>query len=204
VLEVPHAYPGKWWTWQEFEKWFKQQSHGYLGRHTGRVAKAAPREMATEVMRNIVTWADKHPMASDEGFAGVSFGLAGTEAYAAEIEDMSKPPSYFNLGRLGLYSIYPQWTARQCTARYLQRVAQEFATPVSSHILAAAQQYESAYAAWQEWETHLGRLGPRGKAPENAWESEEHRKAGAAAVRQALAHEKAAIAELAKALELLH
>ena len=65
-------------------------------------------------------------------------------------------------------------------------------------VAAAANRYNEAYAAWQKWEEHLGM-----DAPPRAWQTREHREAGAAAVAQALERENAAIEELKKALAAL-
>jgi hypothetical protein len=197
VLCEPFARPGRWWSWQEFEQWFKIHSHGFMGRHTKKVRPVAAKTMALEVMRNIVEWAEHHPYADNRAFGAAEFGLAGLDAYADDVADTAKGSSYFHRGWLGCHNIYPQWTARKCTAVYLSRVAKEFPRPVADHIRAAARQYEAAYAAWQEWEEHLGRAG---KAPKNAWSTKKHRLAGAAAIREAIDHERAAIAEVAEAL----
>lgn len=198
VLCVPFAHPGKWWTWQEFEKWFKTESHGFMGRHTKKVKPVAAKTMALEVMKNIVEWAEHHPHADNRAFGGAEFGLAGLQAYADDVADTTKGSSYFHRGWMGCHNIYPQWTARKCTATYLRRAAKEFPRAVAHHVRAAARQYDAAYAAWQEWEEHLGRAD---KAPKNAWSTKKHRLAGAAAIREAIEHERAAIAEVESALQ---
>lgn len=169
------------------------------------VEAALPKETAINVMENIVAWDKHNPLA--ERFEA-EFGLAGMEVYADDLEDMSKTMSqgsaaheegkYFDRG-WGCYAIYPQWTARKCTAVYLARTANEFSGDIKAYILAAAKEYEEAFAAWEEWERQLGREHPSLGFDER-WNSEEHRLAGAVAVRRAIKHEKAAIDELEKAL----
>ena len=69
-------------------------------------------------------------------------------------------------------------------------------------MLSAARQYEAAHGAWKQWERRLGAFNLV-KRPKDAWESPEHRKAGAAAVQKALGCEKAAVAEVNKALQAI-
>ena len=193
---------GESWRWEEFEKWFREHSHGFLGRHTGKVPMVPTGDMAMKVMKNIVMFAEHDPRAGNKAFVGVYFGLAGIEAYANDIADLSKSgkkDEYFQAGWLGCHNIYPQWTARQLTGRYLEGASEHFTEPVRGYMLSAAREYEAAHAAWKEWERRLGAFKLVNR-PEDAWENPEHRKAGAAAVYKALGCEKAAIAEIEKAL----
>jgi hypothetical protein len=209
------VWPGKWWTWAEFEQWWQKWAKPFpsaVGRHVGRVEMASARDMAPEVMRNVPVWS------SDNG--GVRrppearFGLAGIEAYAADIADTSKGEDYITGAWRGCHAINPQWTARKCPGVYLRRIAGEFQGGAREHILAAAQKHDASYAAWKEWAKHLGTDAPdedalalhadaRDKFREEAWQSPEHRRAGSAAVRRALEHEKEAVAEIEKALSLM-
>ena len=197
VLCVPFAHPGEWWAWSRFAEFFRGPRGFSCARHTRRVPKVPAREVAAEVMKNVVQWTHHHPLADNKSYGQVEFGMAGMEAYASDIADVEKPAGAFAAGWRGCHAIYPQWTARKCTAVYLKRAAGQFPTKVARHIRAAAKEYEAAYAAWREWETHLGR---EGKAPKDAWDAKGHREAGAAAIRKAIEHEKAAIGELAFAL----
>ena len=193
---------GQSWRWDEFEKWFREHSHGFLGRHTEKVPVLPTRDVAIKVMKNIVMLAEHDPRADNKAFAGVHFGLAGIEAYANDIADLSKSgkkDEYFQAGWLGCHNIYPQWTARQLTGRYLDHTSELFSEPVCGYMLSAAREYEAAHKAWKEWEKYLGAYKLINR-PENAWEDPEHRKAGAAAVYKALACEKAVIVEIEKAL----
>ncbi|MCG3179389.1 MAG: hypothetical protein BIFFINMI_01724 [Phycisphaerae bacterium] len=212
VLCAPFAHPGKWWTWDEFEKWFKGLGEQRFGRHTTRVEAATPRETAVAMMKNIIAWSERHPLAEQQEHAGAKFGLAGIEAYADDVADASKTIAgpahktdyYFDRG-WGCYCVYPQWTSRKCTATWLKRVARQLPEPAANRMLAAADEYEAAFAAWEEWEKQIGRQAHLPQADRNAgfdraWASQERRQAGAAGVRKAIARERAAIAELEKAL----
>ena len=65
------------------------------------------------------------------------------------------------------------------------------------HIVAAAKEYQLACDAWEQWETHLG---DRQKKGQEGWSDDTQRTAGATAIRKAIAHEKAGLVEIAKAL----
>lgn len=193
---------GQSWTWREFEEWFREQSHGFLGRHTKAMPTLPQRNVAVKVMKNIVMFADNDPRKESEAFADVKFGLTGIKAYADDIADLSnsgRKDEYFQAGWLGCHNIYPQWTARQLTGRYLTDASEHFTEPVCGYMLSAAREYEAAHAAWKEWEKSLGAF-KLVKRPEDAWENPEHRKAGAVAVYKAIECEKAAIAEIERAL----
>ncbi|HUU60336.1 MAG TPA: hypothetical protein VMZ50_12385 [Phycisphaerae bacterium] len=200
VLCDPFAHRGEWWPWQRFQGFFHSARGFSCVRHTRRIPKAPAREVAAEVMTNIVQWTHHHPLADNKDYGQVEWGLAGMAAYAADIDDPEVTPDQFAPGWLGGRAIYPQWTARRCTAVYLRGAAKEFPAAVGRHVRAAAKEYDNAYKAWGQWEKHLGR---EGKAPEGAWESPKHRKAGAVAIRKAVEHEKTAIIELAGALASL-
>jgi hypothetical protein len=192
--------PGQWWTWPQFQALFHSHSELPCGRHTRRLAKAPPRAVAVEVITNIVRWARRHPLADNPDYGQVEFGLAGIEAFAADIEDLEKPAAWFARGWRGGAAVYPQWTARHCTAGYLKAAADQFAPKPAARLRAAARHYAAAYKAWQRWERQLGRPP---KAPEDAWDCPRRRRLGAQAVRKAAEREKAAVIELAAALAAL-
>ena len=90
---------------------------------------------------------------------------------------------------------------RNSTSVYFKRVAEAglFAAPVNAHLLAAADEYRAAYESWQQlYNQYLGHGVPEAKR-----KTTEHRLGGAAAVRQGLEHEKAALTELERALAAL-
>ena len=73
-----------------------------------------------------------------------------------------------------------------------------FPGAINERILAAADAYEAARAAWGDYEKHLG--NEEMAEASGSWLVEEHRLAGAAAIRQAIEHEKAAIDQVQQAL----
>jgi DNA-binding transcriptional MerR regulator len=203
---APHGVgvePGTWWTWQAFEKWFEEHSYGNLGRHTEKTQQVSTRASATEVLETMLTMAHDDPRAKNESWAGVRWGLEGLEAYAADVGDMSKsgvPGEYFYNGWMGCHAIYPQVSGRASAAVYLKRLAESevFADGVNAHILAAAREYEAARAAWGEYEKHLG--NEETAEASDSWMIEKHRLAGAAAIRQARAHEETALERVRQVL----
>jgi len=203
---APHgvgAGPDTWWTWQEFEEWYDKWSHKVLGRHTGRVPQATPRESAIETLEAIVQMATDDPRAHNPGLDGVKWGLAGLEAYAADVGDTSKSgkeDEYFYGGWLGCHAIYPQISGRASAAVYLERLGKSgiFPGAINELILAAAGSYKDARAAWGKYEKHLG--NEETAEASDSWTVEEHRLAGAAAIRQAVEHESQAIDQIQQAL----
>ena len=203
---VPHgvgAEPDTWWTWQEFEDWFDKWSHKVLGRHTERTEAVSPRESAIETLETIVQMATDDPRAQNPDFDGVKWGLEGLETYAADVSDISKSgkeDEYFYGGWLGCHAIYPQISGRASAAVYLERLGKSSIFPgaINEHILAAAAAYGAARAAWGDYEKHLG--NEEVAEASDSWLIEEHRLAGAAAIRRALEHEKVAIDQVQQAL----
>ena len=187
---------GLWWFYWQLERWF--ELHGRMGILRYERRQAAPvGEIVTEFLRNTVDWAENDPRAPASGKDAV-WGTAALEAYAADIQDMANAHKSFYLGWRGDFAVYPLWTGRGCLAAYLKQVAGDLPEDARKSVAAAAARYGEAYAAWQKWEEHLGV-----EAPPRAWQTREHREAGAAAVSQALLHEKAAVEEARKALAAL-
>jgi hypothetical protein len=203
---VPHgvgAEPDAWWSWQEFEDWFDKWSHKVLGRHTERTETVSPRESAIEALKAIVQMATDDPRAQNPDFGGVKWGLEGLETYADDVGDTSKsgkPDEYFYGGWLGCHAIYPQISGRASAAVYLERLGKSSTFPgaINERILAAAESYGAARAAWGGYEKHLG--NEEVAEASDSWMIEEHRLAGAAAIRQAIEHERAAIDQVQQAL----
>jgi len=197
--------PGQWWSWGEFMKWHKQHSAGgWLGRHTKRVKADTPRDAALTTLKMLVEYATNDPRAKNKRFQknATTFGLAGLEAYAADIADLSKsgrPDGYFQGGWRGCHNIYPQLGGRWSTENHLKRLATSGALnpEATKHVAAAAEDYHAVCAAWEEFETHLA---DRNKDANKAWSTKANRLAGAAAVRKAIAHERAGLAHLRQAL----
>jgi len=146
------------------------------------------------------------PRARNPDCDGVLWGLEGVEAYAADVGDMSKlgkPDEYFYGGWMGCHAIYPQISGRTAAAVYLERAgkASIFTGAVNEHILAAADAYRAVRGAWGEYEKHLG--NEEVAEASDSWMVEEHRLAGATAIRQAIAHERAALDQVQQTLALV-
>ena len=118
--------------------------------------------------------------------------MEGMEAYARDCADVATYEDWTMC-----HVINPQWTVRNSTAMYLGRVAEAglIDDATSRHIAAAAGLYRAAYEAWRRT---YGLLG-HGVTKEQRREAD-RREAGAALVRDAVRQERAAIAELEKAL----
>jgi hypothetical protein len=198
--------PDTWWTWNEFETWFADESHGFLGRHTERVEQVSEKESALTVLETIVRMAHDDPRATNPDFAGAAFGLSGLEAYATDVGDMSKsgkPDVYFESGWMGCHAIYPQISGRAAAALFLKRLGESgiFQTQVNAQILAAAKAYHAARAAWGEYERHLG--NEEAAEVSDSWMIEARRLAGAAAIHKAIKHEKTAISQIQRVLTIV-
>jgi hypothetical protein len=204
AVDETFEWPGAWWGWEQFARWYEEWAKPFrwLGRHSRRIATPSPRESALAVLKGIPEWAGEY----DEGrqYAAGGEGLAGIAAYAADIADTSKRGDYIAGPWRGCHAINPLWTARRLPPVYLRRAAREFDGQARQHVLAAADRYAAAYEAWQEWNRRLGGAVTGGEdadgTPPTAWDSPDARAAGAAAVRQALEHERAAVAAIKEAL----
>ena len=207
-IAVVFVEPNAWWTWAQFEDWYKKHSAGgCLGRFVKRVKPLPAKQSAIDTLRTLVEYSVTDARAKIKRFAenGTTFGLAGLEAYAADIADLSKSGEkelYFQGGWRGCHDIYPQLGGRWSTENYLKRLATSGALSpeATRHVAAAAREYHAVCAAWEEYETHLA---DRNKNANKAWSMKKHRLAGAAAIRKAIKHERAGLAEIEKALTVL-
>ena len=194
-----------WWTWEQFVDWHQKHSAGgLLGRHTSRVSARSARETALTTLGTLVEYSTKDPRATGQWDAksGATFGLAGLETYAADIADLTKDgkkEGYFQGGWRGCHNIYPQLGGRWGVANYLGGLSKSHALSEGArpHIVAAAKEYQLACDAWEQWETHLG---DRQKKGQEGWSDDTQRTAGATAIRKAIAHEKAGLVEIEKAI----
>jgi hypothetical protein len=198
MADGPDTY-SKWLSWDEFGQWVERVSkwnESRLGWYSGRVETKPPAEIARRVMRDLVAWSVEPPASALKLWPEATYGLAGIEAYAAACEASDPKKDW-----VACHPINGQWTVRNSTGVYLQRVAEEslFSAPVNAHLLAAADAYHAAYKSWQQLYTQYLGHG----VPEEKRKTREHRLAGAAAVRQGLEHEKAALAEVERALAAL-
>ena len=201
----PFEYQGEWWPWEKFAEWARGTNNAF-GRAGKKVRSPSAKSLAVDVMKGIVRAAtDDGRRERKEVPPDVKFGLAGIEAFAADVADTSKKPDDFDGGWLGCHAICPQISGRKSAAVYLSRVAGEFPKTGRDHLLAAAKAYEAAFAAWREWGKHLGPNESRKTLAQlkKAWRVKKNREAGAAAIRKALEREKAAIEEIKKALASL-
>jgi hypothetical protein len=147
------------------------------------------------VMRDLVAWSAAPPAALQKKYPAAIFGLSGIETYAADCGDTARFEDW-----LACHPINPQWAIRNSTGVYLKGVAKAnlFPEQVNAHLLAAAGQYRAAYECWQAFYALLGH-----GASETARKLEDRRQAGAAVVRAWLSHERAALDEVGRALQVV-
>jgi hypothetical protein len=188
----PLADPAAWWTWDQFEEWFGDPAHHWIGRHTRSVRKLAAKQSAKNVMAAIVTLALHDPRAKNSMFDGVSWGLEGVKQFAEDIADTSKKKDYFAPGWHGCHAITPQYTGRKCAAIYLKGIAERFPGKTNVHILRAVNEYNAAYDEWLVFR--------KAESARGSWGNQTRRGVMADAVYRALIHEIAAVDELEEAL----
>jgi len=189
--------PGTWWTWKEFETWFREESNGVLLRHTERVDPLPPAASAREVMASIVELALDDPRDKQQWAGDAVWGLNGLETYARDVADLSKAPGFFHSGWHGCHNIYPQLTARQHTGRWLEEKSALFDGRTGEYMRQAASEYRKAHQAWLEYGRQLG-----DGSPEDAWGNDNCRTAGAKAIFDAIEHERTAVDLVQKALSV--
>jgi hypothetical protein len=184
----------EWWPWPKFVAEMSDWPHRF-GRFSRRANPLPPRETAVRVMRDLVAWSVEPPKAVQREFPEAKFGLEGMGSYAADCADTAAYEDWS-----ACHDINPQWTLRNSTAVYLERVAHAglFPPGVSEEVARAAREYRAAYAATREFYDELGH-----GAPSNAGRTKARRLAGSSAVRRALEHERAAVSTLAEALDAL-
>jgi len=194
------------WTWEQFKRWHSRDMvSGWFGRIEERVEPWPAWKSRLEVMKMMVRVAsgnDSRRQPND----GVKWGIDGIEAYAADVADMTKSGAgeddggFFQSGWRGCHNIYPQMSGRPAAATYLKRIAPLFEESASRHILAAAAEYEKATKAWADFVGQLGRQRVADIDHTTAWTTPKFRKAGAAAIARAAAHERAAVSAIRDAL----
>ncbi len=194
LADGPETYT-RWLSWEEFCEWVDRVigwKQGQLGRFAGRVETGAIREIALQVMQDLITWSTEPPHAALEHFPGTTWGLAGICAYADECRKVDTHETW-----VACHDINPQWTIRNSTGVYLDRVAEAgaFTDPVRHHLKAAAEQYRAAYSCWAAFYSLLGH-----DVPDAVQKMPARRQAGSAIVMAWLAHEEAALAEIEAAL----
>ena len=186
-----------WLTWAEWEDWAKRlvswNQNGLIGRHTRRIRPAAARKTALRIMSDLVKYSRQAPGNWAKTQPNAIWGLAGMEASAADCANTRDLPKFDMC-----HPINPQWATRRCTAVYLGRTAKAgvFPQKVTKHVRAASAAYFAAYHSWVVAHYQIG-WGAIGVDKTKAY-----RQAAAEAVRQAVAHEKAAIAAVKKSLKV--
>ena len=193
--------PG-WMSWADFAQWFGEV--GEMSRVGGRTPRRPDADIALELIQRTVAWASDDGRREVEWMKDGVFGLSGMEAYAADVADVGKPPSFFDDGYLCCHAVNRQTSGRRCAELYFRHAARLFAPAVAPHMRAAAEGYGCAYRAWADYRAAFLPPGAASDlaATHLAWSDPARRTVGAAAIREALAHERAAVAELKVALEL--
>jgi hypothetical protein len=194
------------WTWERFVRWHGQFG-GWFGRWEGQVDPWPARQSAIEVIETLVRVARGDDPRGKQG-DGVVYGIAGVEAYATDLADMSRSGAaeddggYFQGGWRGCHNVYPQISGRPAAAKYLRRIATHFEGETREQIETAAAAYDRATEAWTAYLAQLGGHAGRtvGVDHVTAWTTGQYRRAGAAAVARAAEHERAAVAALEQAL----
>jgi hypothetical protein len=181
----------EWWDWEQFAEFARGNKN--LTRFANRVTPKGPRDVALRVIRGLVARSEGVPEHVQAAMPAAKFGLAAIKQYADGCADLEKNETY------GMcHWINPQWTVRNSSSVYLRGVAEASLFPGTANdcIRRASEQYRSAFLAWREARTLLE--GP--DAPEDAGKDPSRRAAAAAALQKAYESERAAIAELRKAL----
>jgi len=208
---VPFFNDGVWWSRQAFaETFWGGPGDKRLFVLTGPAEPTPPDAVARQTLAGLARLATEDYWTNwrKDAAPNAVTGLRAIERYAADVADLAhdmqdnketnKATCFFERG-WGCYAIYPQWTARECTARYLDRAAALFDGAAAKHIRAAAGKYHQAYGAWQQWERHLGRSEEFGEY-DARWADPAHRRAGSEAALSALDAERHAVAAVQAAL----
>jgi len=210
----PFFNDGVWWSRQAFaETFWEAPADKRLFALAGPAKPTPPAVAARQTLAELARlatedyWTDWRAKVAPN----VVTGLRAMEQYAADVADVShampdidetnKDICFFDRG-WGCYAIYPQWTARECSGRYLDQAAGLFEGAAARHIRDAARSYHEAHRAWQQWEQHLGRSEKFGEY-DARWADPTHRRAGSEAALSALDSEREAIASVRAALSAI-
>jgi len=194
MADGPETYT-KWLSWEQFCEWVDRViswNQAQLGCFASRVEPASAKEIALQVMRDLIAWSAEPPHAVREHFPGAMWGLAGIRKYSEECRKVDVYESW-----CACHDINPQWTIRNSTGVYLDRIAEAevFTDHVNTHLKAAAEQYHAAYSCWAAFYALLGH-----GVPDAVQKMPAHRQAGSAVVTAWIEHEEAALAEVEAAL----
>lgn len=155
MADGPDTY-SKWLTWAEFSEWYeriKEWNAASFGRHSERIATKPDKDVAQQVIQDLVAWSTEPPKTVRERHAKAIFGLDGIEVYAAMCADTE---TYDKV--VACHDINPQWITRNSTAIYLKHIVEAAMLPevANTHILTAAEQYRAVYECWQAYYKLLG------------------------------------------------
>lgn len=194
MADGPETYT-KWLSWEEFCEWVDRVvgwEQAQLGRFAGRVEPAPAKDIALQVMQDLIIWSTEPPNTVREHSPGATWGLAGIRKYGEECRKIDIHETW-----VACHDINPQWTIRNSTGVYLDRTAKAeiFTGRVNTHLEAAAKQYHAAYSCWAAFYDLLGH-----GVPDAVQRMPARRRAGSAIVTAWLAHEEAALAEVEAAL----
>lgn len=196
MADGPETY-SRWLSWDDFADWASRViawNQPHLGCFSGDLEPLAPREIALRVLRDLVAWSEDPPDTVTTAFPKAQWGLAGIEAYAADCADVERYPTW-----VACHDINPQWTIRNATGIYLERVVARglFDSDINRHLTEAARHYRAAFECWTAFYRLLGH-----GVTEDIQAMPSRRQAGSAVVRAWLAHERAALAAVSGALAL--
>lgn len=199
ALAIGGLFPskGKWMSWEEFEN-LRRESDPSVSRIVEKVQKADPATLAKEVLKNIADWSYSDPRVKNEWLMGISerigrggfkWGIAGIEAFAADLDDITLKSDDFSSGWRHCHIILMQSGARKAASIWLERLARKGILKESAtvHLITAAKKYRMAYMSWQEFGSF-------------DWDIKESRAKMANAVRQAAIHEQEAIVAVKEVL----
>jgi len=197
MADGPDTY-AQWLSWDEFCDWANrviEWRQGELGRFAGRVQPSDPSAVTGQVLKDLLDWSEAPPVDALKYFGGATWGLAGIRQYAMDCADIETSPTW-----VACHPINPQWTVRNCTGVYLDRVVADaiYSDAVKTHLSAAAVHYHAAYDCWKAFYALLGH-----DVPEEMRGMPARRRAAAAVVEAWGTHEETALAEIAAALDLI-
>ncbi len=155
---------------------------------------------AREAELNSLRQAIQHAKSQERAHAGdYSPGFLGYETWIRflESDEMERDPPPWGLNNW--YNLYVLSHARPLAAEYLKTLAKKYGPKTAKHLTEAAECYSKESALFVE----LSQFFPKGREQETL-KNPENRSKAADLLKQALKLEKAAIAELEKALQAIH
>lgn len=195
----------EWLSWEKFSR-SRRDGDPSLGRLDRTAAPATDRELLTEIISKMATWAEEDPRAKnnwlqslceERGLPPGSWGLEGIEAFAVDLASDQMTEDDFGSGWRSCHAINPQISSRLAVAVWLGKMSETALVPrpLCDQLVQVAKDYRQAHQSWSEFK--------RVASQKDAWSSHGDRGLMSAAVRQALAHEREATAELKRAAETM-